>query len=85
MTKEGVFRTSELPSPLVFLLVSTHFTTPLGILITFSPLYSDSFLSSFPVEPGDFTKNLSKHLRISLRPMIPDNVCSLRITAAAGT
>ncbi len=37
------------------------------------------------VEPIDFTLDLKKRLRISLRPIIPDNACGLRITAPAGT
>ncbi len=37
------------------------------------------------VEPQDFTLCLVDHLRISLRPIIPDNACLLRMTAAAGT
>jgi hypothetical protein len=37
------------------------------------------------VEPIYLTFNLKDRLRISLRPIIPDNACSLRITAPAGT
>ena len=37
------------------------------------------------VEPNDFIIRLIYHLRISLRPIIPDNVCTLRITDASGT
>ncbi len=37
------------------------------------------------VEPPDFTSYLLCHLRNSLHPVTPDNACTLRITAAAGT
>jgi hypothetical protein len=37
------------------------------------------------VEPPDFTIHLLSHLRISLRPVNPDNAWILRMTAAAGT
>ncbi len=37
------------------------------------------------VEPLDFTSNLSNPPTFSLRPVIPSNACTLRITAAAGT
>ncbi len=40
---------------------------------------------SHEVEPHDFMLCLVNHLRISLRPIIPDNACFLRMTAAAGT
>ena len=37
------------------------------------------------VEPYAFTIRLLRHLRNSLRPVIPDNAWILRMTAAAGT
>lgn len=37
------------------------------------------------VEPHNFTICLLCHLRNSLRPVIPDNAWTLRMTAAAGT
>ena len=37
------------------------------------------------VEPYAFTTDTLCHLRNSLRPVIPDNACLLRMTAAAGT
>jgi hypothetical protein len=75
----------ELPSPLVFFLISTHFTAPPEILFSSPSLYPDSFFGSSLVKLKDFTENLPSRLRISLRPIIPDNACDLRITAAAGT
>ncbi len=76
---------SNLPSPLVFLLISTDITPTLGIPVTSTILKLISSKSSHRVEPCDFTFCLKNHLRISLRPVIPDNAWILRMTAAAGT
>ena len=76
---------SHLPSPLVFLLISTDFTPTLGIPVTSHILKFASLGYSHEVEPRDFTSYLTNHLRISLRPVIPDNAWILRMTAAAGT
>ena len=43
------------PSPLVFLPISTHFTTTPGIPHPSPCLKSSSFPGTLPVEPGDFT------------------------------
>ena len=51
------------PSPLVFLLISTHFTATLGIPLSSPTLKKDSFGCSSQVEPGDFTTNLPSRLR----------------------
>ena len=75
----------KLLSPLVFFQISTHFTAPPGIPFSSPFLYSDSIFGSSLVKLKDLTENLPKHLRISLRPITPDNACDLRITAAAGT
>ena len=53
---------SKPPSPLVFLLISTHFTATLGIPLASPTLKGYSFESSSGVEPRDFTPNL--HLRL---------------------
>ena len=53
---------SRPPSPLVFLLISTHFTATLGIPLASPTLKGYSFESSSGVEPRDFTPNL--HLRL---------------------
>ena len=53
---------SRPPSPLVFLLISTHFTATLGIPLASPILKGCSFESSSGVEPRDFTPNL--HLRL---------------------
>ena len=73
------------PSPLVFLLISTHFTATLGIPLSSPALKKISFGCSSSVEPRDFTDQLNFPSTHSLHPIIPDNACSLRITAAAGT
>ena len=54
---------SKPPSPLVFLLISTHFTATLGIPLASPILKSDSFKCTSPVEPVPFTSDLSDRLR----------------------
>ena len=54
---------SKPPSPLVFLLISTHFTATLGIPLTSPALKITSFSCSSSVEPRDFTTNLLTRLR----------------------
>ena len=51
------------PSPLVFLLISTHSTATLGIPNAPPALKSNSFGSSTEVEPRDYATNLPDHLR----------------------
>ncbi len=74
-----------MPTPLVFLLISTHLTAPPEIPASSAYLDLTSIDCGFWVKPRDLTINLIKSLRISLRPVIPDNACDLRITAPAGT
>ena len=57
------FQSSKSPSPLVFLLISTHFTATLGIPLSSPALKNDSFGCSSSVEPRAFTTNLSSRLR----------------------
>ena len=57
------FQPRKPPSPLVFLLISTHFTATLGIPLSSPALKPDSFKCNTQVEPGDFTSNLSGRLR----------------------
>ena len=78
-------RASHLPTPLVFLLISTDFTPTQGIPVTSLVLESSSSNNGLMVEPPDFTIRLKDHLRNSLRPVNPDNAWILRMTAAAGT
>ena len=54
---------SKPPSPLVFLLISTHFTATLGIPLTPPALKYDSFQCSPQVEPMPFTSDLPHRLR----------------------
>ncbi len=54
---------SKPPSPLVFLLISTHFTATLGIPLTSPALKQNSFQSSHGVEPRAFTSDLPRRLR----------------------
>ena len=55
-------RPSVSPSPLVFLRISTHFTTTPGIPHTSTCLQQNSLNCPRPVEPGAFTVNLSHRL-----------------------
>ena len=54
---------SLLPSPWVFLLISTHFTATPGIPLTSAFLKSASMRNSFRVEPGDLASHLTDRLR----------------------
>ena len=56
-------QSSKSPSPLVFLLISTHSTATLGIPLAPPALKLNSLSSSTGVEPRDFTTNLNSHLR----------------------
>lgn len=51
------------PSPLVFLLISTHFTATLGIPLPSPVLKSNSFKCNPGVKPRSFTSDLLDHLR----------------------
>ena len=51
------------PSPLVFLLISTHFTATLGIPLSSPALKNNSFSCNSSVEPRAFTTNLLSRLR----------------------
>ena len=53
---------SKPPSPLVFLLISTHFTATLGIPLASPILKGYSFKCSSGVEPRDFTSDLQLRL-----------------------
>ena len=54
---------SKSPSPLVFLLISTHSTATLGIPLTSPVLKFSSLGSSAEVKLRNFTTNLLNHLR----------------------
>src|SRR5204863_9701602 len=57
------FRTSKPPSPLVFLRISTNFTSTLAVPLTSSGLKISSIKGSSEVEPRDFTPDLKIRLR----------------------
>ena len=57
------YRASEPPSPLVFLRISTNFTSTLGIPLTSLELKTPSIKGSSGVEPRDFTPDLNVLLR----------------------
>ena len=57
------FRPSKPPSPLVFLLISTHSTATLVIPFTSSVLQSYSIQCNFMVKPQTFTLDLYDRLR----------------------
>ena len=56
-------QSSKSPSPPVFLLISTHFTATLGILLASPALKDYSFKCSPRVKPGYFTYDLQFRLR----------------------
>ena len=60
---ERQYRASEPPSPLVFLRISTNFTSTLGIPLTSLGLKNASIGGSSRVEPWDFTPDLTIRLR----------------------
>ena len=76
---------SSLPTPLVFLPISTDFTPTQEIPATSTILEFVSSNNVLMVEPSDFTIRFTNRLRNSLRPVTPDNAWVLRMTAAAGT
>ena len=57
------FQSSKPPSPLMFLLISTHFTATLGIPLTSPALKPSSFQCSSGVGPRAFTSDLLCRLR----------------------
>ena len=57
------FQSSKPPSPLMFLLISTHFTATLGIPLTSPALQPNSFQSSPGVKHRAFTSDLPCRLR----------------------
>ncbi len=77
-------RPSKPLSPLVFLMISTHFTAPPSVPLTSVSLEHCSIKRSSTVEPWDFTPDLQHRLH-PLSPIIPNNVWTVRLTAAAGT
>ena len=56
-------RSSVPPSPPEFLWISTHFTAPPEVPHTPTSLQTISIQGTFPVEPKDFTPDLTARLR----------------------
>ena len=74
-----------LPSLLVFLAISTHFTATPQVPETpptFNPIH---LLPNSGVKPRSLKQDAMGRLRDPLRPVNSDNACILRITATAGT
>jgi len=76
---------SYLPSPLVFLSISTDFTPTPTVPVAPKSFNSGSIVPLSWVEPRALKNNFPNRLRNALRPINPDNACILCITAAAGT
>ena len=72
-------------SPRAFLPISTHFTAPPGVPGPPTPLQAARIGAPSPVEPGDFSSRRGGPPTRALSPVIPNNVRTVRLTAAAGT
>lgn len=72
-------------SPRAFLPISTHFTAPPEVPGPPPPPEVTRFEAPPPVEPGAFSTRRGHPSTRPLSPMIPNNVRTVRLTAAAGT
>ena len=72
-------------SPRAFLPISTHFTAPPEVPAPPTPLQDGRIGARSPVEPGDFSNRRAVPPTRALSPVIPNNVRTVRLTAAAGT
>jgi hypothetical protein len=72
-------------SPRAFLPISTHFTAPPEVPGPPTSLQTGRFGARSPVEPGDFSDRRAVPPTRALSPVIPNNVRTVRLTAAAGT
>ena len=72
-------------SPRAFLPISTHFTAPPEVPDPPTSLQTGRFGTTSPVEPGAFSIRRSHPPTRALSPVIPNNVRTVRLTAAAGT
>ena len=72
-------------SPRAFLPISTHFTAPPEVPGPPTPLQEGRIRARSPVEPGDFSDGRALPPTRALSPVIPNNVRTVRLTAAAGT
>src|SRR5208282_4701048 len=72
-------------APRAFLPISTHFTAPPEVPDPPTSLQTGRFGTTSPVEPGAFSIRRSHPPTRALSPVIPNNVRTVRLTAAAGT
>src|SRR3954470_10545345 len=79
------YRPRDPPSPPVFLLISAHFTATPGIPVSPAELQSCPYRPQAQGQAPSFHDRRDRPPTSSLRPIIPDNARTLRITAAAGT
>jgi hypothetical protein len=79
------FRPRPPPSPPVFFRISTHSTATPEIPWSSAELQICSIQRPLPVERWRFHVRLTDPPTSPLRPIIPNNACPLRLTAAAGT
>ncbi len=75
----------KVPTPLVFLAISTHFTASPQVPLPSASLKLTHLVHDAEVGPRHFTYDAISRLHDSLRPVNPDNACTPRITATAGT
>ena len=76
---------SSLPSQLVFRVISMHFTATQPIPATSTLFKMNSIQPPLIVKRPTFKPDLFNPPTHPLNPINPDNACTLRITAAAGT
>src|SRR3954447_6201095 len=79
------YESRTLLSPSVFRPISTHFTAPPDVPSPSPRLQVGRFGARSPVKPGAFSDRRSDPPTHPLSPMIPNNVRTVRLTAAAGT
>ena len=72
-------------SPRAFLPISTHFTAPPEVPGPPTSLQGGRIGAASPVEPGAFSGRRAPPPTRALSPVIPNNVRTVRLTAAAGT
>ena len=72
-------------SPRAFLPISTHFTAPPEVPGPPTSLQGGRIGAPSPVEPGAFSDRRATPPTRALSPVIPNNVRTVRLTAAAGT
>ena len=72
-------------SPRAFLPISTHFTAPPEVPGPPTFLQDGRIGARSPVEPGAFSDRRAVPPTRALSPVIPNNVRTVRLTAAAGT